>query len=174
MHRLLPAMMAAVLTGSALAAEPLSFQLTFDARAHPRPFTGRVYVMLFKADQAELKSWPNWFRPEPCFARDVRDWKPGQPLVIDRTALGYPTTLDRLSRGAYTVQAVMDLHPNDINFSTAAGNLYTVGRKAALDPETSGPRRRPAPSGSTSIASTRADLSARPTVSSWSMSRARC
>ena len=68
---------------------PLEFRLTFDRSVSAQPFTGRVYVMLFKQDVKELRSGPNWFQPDPFFAQDVKDWQPGQPLVLDGKALGF-------------------------------------------------------------------------------------
>src|SRR5262249_47571793 len=66
-----------LLAAPAFAEGPLAFHLTFDKKAHARPFTGRVYVMLFKAKAPALRSGPNWLRPEPFFALDVKNWKPG-------------------------------------------------------------------------------------------------
>lgn len=125
----------------ASAAGPLTFHLTFDDRAYPQPFTGRVHVLLFRDDAPELRKGVNWFRPEPLFARDVRGWKPGQTLVVDAAALGYPSRLDRLPPNRYTVQAVMDVNPNHLHFSTAPGNVYAIARQVDLDPAATGPVR---------------------------------
>src|SRR5262249_52733213 len=76
-------------------AEPIEFQLTFDAKAKATPFTGRVHVLLSKGKRTEPPEGPSWFRPEPAFALDVRDWKPGEKLVIGKDALAYPTPLDK-------------------------------------------------------------------------------
>jgi hypothetical protein len=111
----------------------LEFHLRFDKRITSQPFTGRVYVMLFSADHKELQAGPSWFNTEPFLARDVKNWLPGDRLVIDTKALAYPVGLDRISPGTYTIQAVMDLHPNHVRFSTAAGNGYTITRQF-LDP----------------------------------------
>jgi hypothetical protein len=138
MTRHLAALAAALALAAAAPAAPLEFHLRFESRACGRPFTGRVYVMLFKADEPELKRWPSWFKTEPCFIKDVRGWKPGEPLVLDRTCVGYPVTMDRIARGTWTVQAVMDLRPDHVNFSTAPGNVYAVARRE-LDPAASGP-----------------------------------
>jgi hypothetical protein len=123
---------------SALAERPLAFHLRFDPKLHARPFTGRVYVMLCKADQKTLQRWPSWFNTEPCFARDVKDWKPGATIILDKSSISYPVTLDRIDKRTWTIQAVMDVHPNHIHFSTAPGNLYTIARKE-LDPNRTGP-----------------------------------
>lgn len=120
-------------------AGPLAFHLTFDDRAYPQAFTGRVYVLLLRDDAPQLQKGVNWFRPEPLFAREIRGWKPGQTIVLDTAALGYPTPLDRLPPNRYTVQAVMDVNPDHINFSTAPGNVYAIRRQVDLDPATTGP-----------------------------------
>jgi S-formylglutathione hydrolase FrmB len=122
----------------ACAAGPLNFQLTFDPKAHPGPFTGRVYVMLLAGNSTSLASGPNWFRPEPFFARDVKNWKSGEVLVIDQTCQGHPLTLDRITKGTWTVQAVMDVAPGRHRFTQVHGNVYTI-RRLALDPATTGP-----------------------------------
>lgn len=118
---------------------PLAFHLTFDPAIHERPFTGRVYVLLSKTDLRLLPSGPNWFRPEPFFALDVKDWRPGQALVLDGRALGYPSPLARLPKGTYTIHAVMDLDQGARSFSAAAGNVHNKPTRRELDPATTGP-----------------------------------
>jgi hypothetical protein len=122
---------------SSVPAAELEFHLRFPASKRAEPFTGRVYVMLTAVDTKQLLGGPNWFRPEPFFAVDVKDVKPGAAMVIDKKALGHPVTLDKLRKGTYTIQAVMDLRPNSLTFSRAPGNLYGITRQA-LDPATTG------------------------------------
>ena len=54
------------------------------------PFTGRVLVMLTQGG-GEPRRGPDWFNPQPFFAVDVKDWKPGEILDEDRA----PRTLFR-------------------------------------------------------------------------------
>ncbi len=129
----------AVSTVHAADPKPLSFHVTFSKAVSDRPFTGRVYVMLGKSDKAEPRFGPNWFRPEPIFARDVKDWKPGEDLVLDNTALAFPDPLAKLPRAAYSVQAVMDFDRGERNFSTAPGNGYSKSIRQELDPAATGP-----------------------------------
>jgi S-formylglutathione hydrolase FrmB len=131
---LLPVLVAAQPTP---AARPLEFHLTFDKAISARPFTGRVYVMLSKKPITSLRSGPNWFAPEPFFAQDVKNWRPGAPLVF-KGELGFPTPLAKLKRGTYYAQAVMDLDPGHISFATAPGNGYSKPVRCELDPITSG------------------------------------
>src|SRR5205807_459772 len=89
-------------------AHALEFHLTFDPTVTRQPFTGRVYVMLFANEVKTLQPGPNWFKPEPFFARDVRDWKPGETLTLGAEALSYPLPLSKVRPGRYSIQAVMD------------------------------------------------------------------
>src|SRR3954452_11264988 len=142
MHRpFVAAVVAAVCFAATAHADPLEFHLTFDRKALDRPFTGRAYVMLFAEDTKEtrqLRPGPDWMRPEPFFARDVKNVKAGEIIVIDKRDVGYPVTLDRIKKGTYTVQAVIDLQGGSHSFSRAPGNVYAITR-VALDPAQSGP-----------------------------------
>ena len=111
-------------------ARGLAFQVRFSEQVCPTPFTGRVLVMLSKTSR-EPRTGPNWFNPEPFFAKDVKDWKPGTPLVIDNSALGFPTTLDKLPAGTYSIQAVMD-HGLNRTIGTAPGNAFSKSQRLEL------------------------------------------
>lgn len=126
-------------SGHAQAPAPLAFHLSFDPVVSKRPFTGRVFVMLSKAKVQQLPSGPNWFKPEPFFALDVQDWKPGQTLVLDGRALSYPYPLAKLPADTWSIQAVMDFDQGARSFSTAEGNGYSKALRRPLDAATSGP-----------------------------------
>ncbi|MBY0231300.1 MAG: hypothetical protein K2W96_18615, partial [Gemmataceae bacterium] len=119
-------------------AEALSFRLVFDKGQRAEPFTGRAYVMLTRADAKSLMPGVNWFRPEPFFAVDVKGAKPGEPIVIDRSALGHPIKLADLAKATYTIQAVLDFRPGRASFSAAPGNLWGSVRMV-LDTDRTGP-----------------------------------
>src|SRR5688572_10548435 len=110
-------------------AEPLSFRLNFPPAVRREPFTGRAYVMLFREDKKTLESGIDWLHPEPLFAADFKDVRPGEAMVIDGKALSYPAPMGKLPRDTYTIQAVMDLAPGEASFSTATGNLYAITRR---------------------------------------------
>jgi len=106
-------------------AAPLSFSVTYDESV-ASTYTGRVYVMLAKAGLPnEPKDGPEWFNTQPFFAVDVKDWKPGKPLAIDDTALGFPGKVSELPAGLYAVQAVMRLNLDSPSIGDAEGNAYT-------------------------------------------------
>lgn len=125
--------------GSAAAQpRPLEFRLTFDKRISTRSFSGRVYVMLFKRDVKELQSGPQWIQTDPFFAKDVKNWQPERPLVLDGRALGFPVTVDKVPKATYSIQAVMDFDRGARSFSTADGNGYSITVRHELDGTTSG------------------------------------
>ena len=118
---------------------PLEFHVTFDRAVSATPCTGRVYVMLSTAKTGEPRLRVNWFSPEPFFARDVKDWKPGVPLVLSSSALSCPLPLSKIKKGAYSVQAIVDLDRGGRHFGTSPGNGYSKPLRLDLDPAASGP-----------------------------------
>jgi pimeloyl-ACP methyl ester carboxylesterase len=138
--RLLGILATILFAASVTAADaPLVFQLRFDKGVREQPFTGRVYVMLTRSETNQLPSGINYFKPEPVFARDVRDWKPGETITLDAGVLGFPYKLADLPRDTYSIHAVMDLDRGDRHFSTADGNIYSPPLRRELDPKTTGP-----------------------------------
>jgi S-formylglutathione hydrolase FrmB len=139
--RLLGILVLSLLTCSGPAAEPqpLAFHLRFDKAVCDKPFTGRVYVMLTSQESKSLPAGFNWFKPEPIFARDVKDWKPGEPLVVAADAVAYPHKIAELPRGTYSVHAVMDFDRGERHFSTADGNVHSAPLRRELEPLASGP-----------------------------------
>ncbi len=133
---LLPALPLLLFATGSLQAEPkpLEFQLTFSPEVSRQPFTGRVYVILSSKEIKELRSGPNWFKPEPFFARDVKDWQPDQPLLLGNDILGHPHSLAKLPAGQYYLQAVMDFDRGHISFAAAEGNGYSQPIKQDLHP----------------------------------------
>src|SRR5207249_3495611 len=77
--------------------------------------------------------------PDPTFAVDVKDWKPGETRVVGNDAISIPAPLAKLPKGTYSVFAVMDFDRGDRHFSTAEGNGYSAGQRLELDPDSTGP-----------------------------------
>jgi pimeloyl-ACP methyl ester carboxylesterase len=73
------------------------------------------------------------------FARDVKDWKPGQTVRIDSTAVGFPGPLDSLEVGVYTAQAVVRLNPDTHSIGDGEGNAYGPAVPAKVGSRQSGP-----------------------------------
>ena len=118
--------------------KPLEFRVVYDKAVSAGPFTGRVYVLLSAKEPKELSSGPNWFKPEPFFAVDIKDWAPGEPLTVGGDALACPIRLSDLPPGQYYAQAVMDLDRGARSFSAAEGNVYGRPIRVDLDPRAGG------------------------------------
>jgi len=127
-----------VLAAPAWADGPLAFQLRFEKDLRAEPFSGRVYVLLTRQETKALPGGINYFKPEPVFARDVRDWQPGAPLRIDASALGFPHSLADLPKETYSIHAVLDLDQGERHFSTAPGNLHSAPLRRELDAASTG------------------------------------
>jgi S-formylglutathione hydrolase FrmB len=118
----------------------LEFHLTFDKTVTPEPFTGRVYVMVSQTrSSTEPPLHLNWFDPEPLFAVDVKDWKPGDTRILGAAAIHHKIALDKLPKGQYWVQAIIDVDQGGHSFAKASGNGYSKPVKLALDPAATGP-----------------------------------
>lgn len=135
-HRLILAWMLLLwCAASAQAADPLRFVVTYAPETGIRSFTGRVLVMLGEQVNVQPRFGPNWFRPQPFFAVDVKDWKPDTDLIVDEKALGFPAPLSRLRAGTYQAQAVMDHSLQTHRIGDAPGNAYSAVVSAPLDPQ---------------------------------------
>src|SRR6266403_686255 len=88
----------------------LEFHVTFDKTVSEAPVSGRVFVLLSSANRSseKLPSSLNWFNPEPLFAVDVKDWKPGEARVIGAGSIRHKYSLDHLPKGKYKAQAILD------------------------------------------------------------------
>jgi S-formylglutathione hydrolase FrmB len=119
---------------AAPAARSVEVSVTYD-EAVADSFTGRVYLMISRSDRREPRHGPSWFGTEPFFALDVEDWRPGEPLVFDDRAIGFPGRLSAVAPAAYTFQAVMRRNLDAPTIGTAPGNAYSATRRARLDAE---------------------------------------
>jgi S-formylglutathione hydrolase FrmB len=114
----------------------LGFEITYPAALQSEPITSRVYVFLEpQGSDAEPRSGPNWFRPQPFYAVDVVSWKPGEPLRIDARADGFPGPLNELEPGKYAIQAVVRLNHDTHKIGDGDGNAYGPVVHARLDPK---------------------------------------
>ncbi len=121
---------------------PPAFEVTYDARVNPGPISARVYVMLGPAGGfREPKNGPDWFNPQPFFAVEAKDWKPGEPLVIGRNAVGFPGPLDALKPGKYRAQAVVRLNPDTHKLGDGEGNAFGPAVAFEVGPDSKEPVR---------------------------------
>ena len=136
---LVGAVIVAVGVGASVADEsqPLAFRLTFAKSALPTSFTGRVFVIASKPAIGSGPARVNWFKPEPFFAMDVKDWQPDAPLTFQPKD-ACPAPLAKLPPGKYHVQGVIDRDLGGQNCMSSPGNLFSKPLEIELDPAKSG------------------------------------
>jgi len=92
----------------------LRFEITFpEAQSAGKPLDGHILLGLStdKSTEPRYQLREEEASSAQFFGLDVDNWKPGQPAVIDSTALGYPlNSLDQLPAGDYYVQAVLNVY----------------------------------------------------------------
>lgn len=106
-------------------AQPLEFHLKYDSIISSKPVSGRVYVMLQSDTTKEPRFGPGWINTQPFFAIDIKNWKPGEEVILDNKILGHPVRLEKLPRKKYAIQAVLDINIDNRDFSVAPGNGYS-------------------------------------------------
>jgi hypothetical protein len=144
---------AALLPGAAVAAEPPGLRVAIRLARAQEPLDGRL-LLLVSADgttepRFQISDGPG---TQQVFGTDVEGWKAGDAAVFDGDELGYPVeSLRDLPAGEYTVQALLhkyetfrraDGHvvklPMDRGegqqWNRAPGNLYSSPRALRLDP----------------------------------------
>jgi S-formylglutathione hydrolase FrmB len=135
--RLLPIFAVALVATAPLPAQSPAgpgFSLTFAESALKEPFSGRVLLVLSKAEPRPVVRSLNWFNPEPAFAKDVKEWKPGTPLAFGPDAIAYPTPMKDLPKGSYYAQAILDRDRGGISCFASPGNIYSKAKKVDHDP----------------------------------------
>jgi hypothetical protein len=105
------------------------FRVSFPTEVQAEPFTGRVVLYLSQA-KAQPRERLNWFNPEVLVGRDVTDWKPGEPLVIDSHKPDESTTcpqpVDQLNLAGWKVQAVARFNSWERKVGDGAGNGFSA------------------------------------------------
>ncbi len=129
------------------------FEITVPARAHAAPITGRVFVILSRQEDKDLRDQiGNWEQETPFFGVDISALAPGSAATIDADTLGYPLkSLRQIPAGDYYVQALVNVytefhrsdghtiwahmdHWEGQQFNRSPGNLYSAVQKIHLDP----------------------------------------
>lgn len=105
-------------------AEPqAAIRVTLPQAFSDQPLNGRLYVFVSQSG-GEPRFGPNWFQPEPFFAKDVL-FKPGAQHVIDDTADHFPDRLSKLPPGKYRIQALFDHEFYSASPAHGVGNFYS-------------------------------------------------
>ncbi len=121
--------------------------------SHNGPATGRVFVIIAKAEDPEPRLQVGSWRSHTEFlGKDVVQLQPGETTSIDALTIGYPfKSVRELPAGDYYVQAVLNVYTrfsradghiiwahNDQwegqQFNRSPGNLYSLAQHLHLDP----------------------------------------
>ena len=155
--RLLALMVMVALPTMAAVPGPLVFEISFPRELSATPVDGHVLLILSKDDKEEPRfGVAEGVESQQAFGVDVEAWKPGIPVRVDASTLGYPLErLSDLAPGDYFVQAVLNVYetfhlgngkvvklPPDKgegqHWQTKPGNFLTKVQKLHVDPKTSG------------------------------------
>ena len=112
----------AILAALAASASALEFSVVYPG-TQTKPFSGRVVVYFGRG--GEPRFGPNWFNPDPIYARDVKNVKPGEAVLFnDRNAIIFMGKESSSSR-PMKVQAVFDLNLGGSSIGDSPGNLFS-------------------------------------------------
>lgn len=114
---------AVVLCGAVSGA--VRFSVSFPAGRSAQPLDGRLLLLLSTDASAEPRMQiDNTPRTQMMFGIDVDGWQPGQPVVVDDQAFGYPVrSLRQVPPGEYYVQAVLHRYET---FHRADGHIVKL------------------------------------------------
>ena len=147
-----------------VAAARLRVEVSFGADVHEGPLTGRLFLALSpSADPEPRIAAYNSARQRdgrvPFFAADMASVGPGEPMVIDAAADGYPYAhLGQLPPGDYWVQVLVHVYteyhrqdghviwaPQDQwegqRWAFSPGNLVSAPQRVSVDPASDTPIR---------------------------------
>jgi enterochelin esterase-like enzyme len=132
----------------------LRFEISFPAQLSRTPLDGRMMLGLSTDEKQEprMHFLEEEVQSQQFFAVDVNDLAPGEPAVIDASALGYPArSLADIPAGDYYVQALLNRYqtyhradgytvklPPDMGegqqWNQKPGNLYSKPVRMHIDP----------------------------------------
>jgi pimeloyl-ACP methyl ester carboxylesterase len=112
-------------------AADLAFRLAFTETVSKTPVSGRI-IIGFQSDPLKSVDMPDPLNPQLSLAWDVRDWKPGESLILKRSeAEIWPDPPD-LPEGWYAVQAVLKANQGSRSLN-AEGNAVTNKNVIRID-----------------------------------------
>ena len=100
----------------ATGSESIRVAVSYDEALRSEPVTGRLFFALSPDPEpvpriAAYNSARRRVARVPFFAMDVEDWRPGEVVVLDASASGYPLhSLSDVEPGTYYVQAVLNVY----------------------------------------------------------------
>ncbi len=112
---------------------PPRFAVTLSPTVAQKQVSGRLFVYLSQKNPVPMDG-PDWFEPEPFYGVDVQDVKPGETVVVDDRAEGFPGPISQLRPGTYKVQALLDHDFDNAKPSEGVGNFYGAAQEVEIGP----------------------------------------
>jgi hypothetical protein len=153
-RRILFALPAILLGLAAQAESPRSgpvFEVSFATSVRAQPVTGRLFVMISRINNPQVRLQSTWLNSPEILATDVHQLAPGQTAVLDGGVAGTPiVSASDIPPGDYYVQAVLsvytEFHRADGHviwahmdqgegqqFNLSPGNLYSAMQLLHVD-----------------------------------------
>ncbi len=115
-----------------------TYIITLDAAARSEPATGRVILFFITRNDRRWVAHspmeaPFFDAPQPIASVAVKDFKPGDSVIIDGTTPAFPESLDKLD-GWVRVQAVLDADQTERSHDAGPGNVYSEVLRQELSP----------------------------------------
>lgn len=124
------------------------FEVTVPAALRSEAVTGRLLLILSRNAEPQPRQAISPQGPA-MFGVDVEALRPGQPAIVDTSALGYPAGLAELPAGEYYAQAVINVYERVqrsdghtvwlpmtdgmiVPFAGGPGNLYSTPQKVRV------------------------------------------
>ncbi len=136
----------------------LKFSISFVPEMSDQVQDGRLMLLLANNDKSEPRNQINFgLNTQLAFGVDVEGMKPGQEIVIDENAFGFPVrAINKIPPGEYYVQALINRYetftlkngktvklPPDQgegqHWNSKPGNFYSRPFKVKIDPSQKGP-----------------------------------
>jgi len=129
----------------------LKFEVSYPAETHGDPITGRVYAIISRSDERDLR-FQTGFTGVPIWGQNVAALKPGVAGIINEGAYGYPLESIRdIPAGEYFVQGFINIYSEfkrsdghtiwlhddqweGQQWNRSPGNLYSDTIKVTIDP----------------------------------------
>lgn len=108
------------------AGQNVVFSIRIDPSVRREAYSGRVYVVIAPPGPREPKDAMNdWFGGPQVISFDVSGVKPGEPIRIPASALGFPKPIAEVPAGTYRVQAVARVDLDSPKPGQGVGDLYS-------------------------------------------------
>jgi S-formylglutathione hydrolase FrmB len=112
-----------------------SFRIAFDAALQPDAYSGRVYIVLARAEKPEPRlRMGSWFGAPQVFSLDTSAIAPGGSVTLGPDALAFPKRYADADPGELFAQAVARRSIDSPNPGSGPGDLYSDPVKVSFRP----------------------------------------